>query len=683
MTLVRDAQDPILWTNPDWTPGTAGTFAVVIGVSRYDHLAGGRAPAANTYGLGQLCVSSLTAFRFFRWLRDDYCFPAAPLARVWLLLAPCSAEEEFAPTEPEDADFQGVRMGVPEPSFVGCERAVLAWYAEMQALAADAARASRAFFYFTGHGLEITEEKQILLPSDYLEPPVARPNRAISVLNLRRGLAPLAVRDQFFFLDACRNDHRDLRAQDIEGTPILPTVGSSNTNPARNAVTLYGSASGTQAWSPLDVREGPSIFGRALLEGLSGRRGVQVDCPDNGSGELCDIHTYPLHAFVRGRVSSLLRERGATVEQYVPLGGPILDNPSVTRVPRVDPGTRVETAPDVPPTVFTQALNAPWGWNPHEDASGLDFFRGTDRFSVHEPVTVPDGHEVFGSELVTELWQGARVYSLSKGEWLGASAGYHIHHVEHDLELRVYRVTLSVPEAVGNAWFELGTVDTRFICLLPSEPEGPPRFLLNLFHDAKRRLVRLEAGLSLGQREYLLAHAVKLWERYRRENVLEVASGEDMKHLQELLRLKKRAPLAATIAGTILLRAGRLDLLHDWLENLASWFPSLPDGRVLRFEQRLRESGGKGASPKDVRALLEVRGRGLPFTTEAFGYFARQVEDLQDSEGVPMPMRADLYVVRQWTRTIERYVQSGSLFTVLAGSPEALSPELATDAFPA
>ena len=43
MSLEARTTEPGLWVNPAWQAGTPGTFAVVIGVSAYPHLAGGEA----------------------------------------------------------------------------------------------------------------------------------------------------------------------------------------------------------------------------------------------------------------------------------------------------------------------------------------------------------------------------------------------------------------------------------------------------------------------------------------------------------------------------------------------------------------------------------------------------------------------------------------------------------------
>jgi hypothetical protein len=78
MRLTPSDAEPGLWVNPNWQEGTPGMFAVVIGVSHYPHLADGEVPAPETFGLGQLRVSALTAFEVFRWLARDTVLRTAP-----------------------------------------------------------------------------------------------------------------------------------------------------------------------------------------------------------------------------------------------------------------------------------------------------------------------------------------------------------------------------------------------------------------------------------------------------------------------------------------------------------------------------------------------------------------------------------------------------------------------------
>jgi hypothetical protein len=52
MSLTRIQESPGLWVGRQWQAGTPGLFAVVIGVSSYDHLDGGAAPAPETTASG-------------------------------------------------------------------------------------------------------------------------------------------------------------------------------------------------------------------------------------------------------------------------------------------------------------------------------------------------------------------------------------------------------------------------------------------------------------------------------------------------------------------------------------------------------------------------------------------------------------------------------------------------------
>ena len=86
---------------------------------------------ANQYGLAQLQVSALTAWRFFCWLRDDYQCAQKPLAYCWLLLAPSEAELTYEPKLAEHAW---------PPLFTNCADAIAHCYNAMQQLPAASAQ---------------------------------------------------------------------------------------------------------------------------------------------------------------------------------------------------------------------------------------------------------------------------------------------------------------------------------------------------------------------------------------------------------------------------------------------------------------------------------------------------------------------------------------------------------------
>src|SRR5690606_23393004 len=116
----------------------------------------------------------------------------------------------LAPTPAELAHEPKLGEHCLSPTLQHCEDAIGAWYATMKGLDDQSAAKSRSFFFFSGHGLQVTEDCQILLPQDYLRPPAENVDRALSTQNLANGVKPLKTPHHFFFLDACRNDHNNL-----------------------------------------------------------------------------------------------------------------------------------------------------------------------------------------------------------------------------------------------------------------------------------------------------------------------------------------------------------------------------------------------------------------------------------------------------------------------------------------
>src|SRR4051812_34143285 len=120
------------WINTDWSAGHPGAFALIVGVSRYPFLTG-----RDTYGLDQLCVSALTAWRVFEWLRDDYLHRNCPVAHCWLLLSPTEDELEIAPA---------IRAAAGPAGFNDIKGAIKEWAQAMKDQGEGAA-VSRGFFF--------------------------------------------------------------------------------------------------------------------------------------------------------------------------------------------------------------------------------------------------------------------------------------------------------------------------------------------------------------------------------------------------------------------------------------------------------------------------------------------------------------------------------------------------------
>lgn len=660
MNLQPDLNAPGRWRNTDWAEGEPGTFALIIGVSHYLHLD----KEGKSYSLGQLYVSALTAYRFFCWLRDGYLYTGCPLAKCWLLLSP---------TDAEIAAESHLTQHLQQPTYQNCEDAILDWYSTMALLPKNGAEQSRAFFFFSGHGLEINANQQILLPCDYLRPPVSQLNRALSTVNLHQGLASLEVPRQVFLVDACRNDNQALKAATITGSPILNEWQVSLTNPKRVAPLIHSTISGSQAWQPTSPSEGTSLFGQALLEGLQAPKSLTLDCDHF---DPCAIKIYTLLPFMQERLTQLLKDRSATVQQTISSSDLTEDLP-ITQVPPGGPPRA-----DLPLTTtlveLSKTLDIPAGWQP----TLPEFYDGATM------------HTKFGSEVMTNIWLGARIYSLSQHKWLDepGKKAYALHKIEHGAGTQAYRFVLSIPDSPGHHWLELNDGSQVFACVLPGDEYAHPRFTLEINFEYQqldehglfvrgRWISSLVVSLARDN-QGPLNRAANLWEKYSRLNVTEALQELDAQQAETLVYGKVESPLAATVAAIVLLRASRPDQLHDWLRNLANWFPDRPDGPVLWVEQLLRQNPTSMPSGEAANWLLQLQERGLPHTSEALGYAVQQIRSLFALATLEPSQQSQLVDLQQRLDTAMRFFRPAGLFSVFSANDGTLTPRIVEGRLP-
>ncbi len=652
MRLEARDTEPGLWVNPDWQEGTPGAFAVVIGVSAYTHLEDGDAPADETYGLGQLQVSALTAYRLFRWLTEHYRLDGCPLAKCWLLLSPTDRELEHTPAIAEH---------LTPSTFANCRKALRFWRHHMAQLPQTAAETSRALFFFSGHGLEVHQEHQVLLPSDYLQPPSPSWNDAISTENLTRGLATLAVPHQFFFLDACRNDDYKLRSKRVTGAELLSEHESAEVNPRLVAPLLYATASGQRAFQQPDPQHGLSLFGQALLDGLTGQPYIQLDY----QGDLCAVTLFPLHGYMKERVVQLLQEANARVIQPIKLGGSSIDDELLTHLDR-------SAVPPRSPRPFDVSLVRGADEPDETLLSASEVERSlASRFSV----SVAGPRSFFPIMLANAFV--VRLFALGQRRQL-APNDLVLHQLERNTAADTYRVTLSVldDDPVGY-WLQVddAPAGVSYACILPAEEDTACRYALefDLLSNA-RRLSRFEAFLDHDS-PGLLGSAGALWQRYRTSSIGEAVKTFQTSVLERMVRENLDSSLAATTAALMLLRANRLDLLNDWVRNLANEFESLPDGSALWAEQLMRQTIDANNTSEATDYLIDLLQRGLPHTSETLGYAARFVNILSRSS-MPLTEATATSINRLHDRLQEAlvYFRPGGLFTAYAGFPPNIDP---------
>ena len=654
--LVRDKTRPGLWTRTDWTPNEPGTFAVIIGISLYNHLAGGAGQQAlEQYDLPQLQVSAQTAYRFFQWLQDEYQCPDGLPAKCWLLLAPTKEEiqHEMQITEHMDS-----------PSFQNIDTAVREWFSCMENLSADIAAKSRAIFFFSGHGIEITQNNQLLFPCNYLEPPSPPVlDRAVSTENLWKGLAALYVPNQFFFVDACRNDHDKLRNLEIRGTPILNEPRARGTRP-RNSPILYASASGSQAWQPNSPKDGPSFYGRALLEGLRAFPQVRIDRDQRP----WPVTVPPLHEYVHNRALGLLRAKAPTLDQIVTQGGTLKD--AYPLVTEVNPGP----------------LEHPSGPDPFGRATTLIEKHSDQSATISRPP-----HDFFGSERMEEIWYSAELFNLLDKERKELGNDFVITKVARNRDVRISEFSIKMLNP-GRHWLKVTDArDKSYATLLPGSSQAVNyvvRMQLEFsthpnLNSSPRYLSRMDVKIGEDSPKHFGALA-KIWELYRSGKLggaIQDIKGNGTRILKAMA--PDDLPFAATLFSTIILHTYDYDLLDQVLsllddkhiQNLAFDFPDI---YAVLAERSLRSPTGnsKTNAQTALTYLLEIKKLGLPYFSETLPLLPSLIKYALDFASPSVYQARALHILNSKVTRAMRHYRSGGLFLVLHGASAEISPSL-------
>jgi hypothetical protein len=645
---------PGLFVNPDWQPGTPGTFAVIIGVSEYPYLEGGSEfrEGDDAFTLGQLHVSAATARAFFQWLAEWYDYPPAPPAQCWLLLSPTVSElQAFGDAAVDD-------LVAAPATLTNCELAIQSWYEAMTQLTARAGATSRSLFFFTGHGLEVWQDHQILLPSDYLRRPGRSVNDAISTANLLKGLASSTVTNHFLFADACRNDVPQLREYVVEGRQILNVRSAAATNPDAFTGILYASASGTETWQPRELEQGLSLFGDALVHGLRGVEGIERHGCD---GHHCEIQFPPLKAFVNARMAQLLNEFSSPEKARVRQGGSPPDG-GITLVPDVAaPAPAPGPAPASLASLLAdryQVVHTNLAWTPG-------------RYDPTVPGQFREAHEIFGSERMIEIWaDSARAHDLATGDEVPREEIV-IRQVRRSKDTKAFRISVQLPSSRHGHWLSFTDPrGQRFASSLAVDArERAPVYELTIDFElepehpvdsSSRSVSTVEVRLSPLNRGRL-GRIAEIWDAYETQNAA-VAVGELPDPLLPEIVSGYDGWLPATVASLLLIRARRLVVLPDWWPwPLSDLFPDNPDVSVLRVEQQRLKADEESQHAVALEQLSRLAEQGLPRLAELLPMAWRQLTELP--EQTDAPWRLDL---QDQVRTAMRYHRPGGLFAVYA-----------------
>jgi hypothetical protein len=314
--LDKDNSRRGLWRNSD-AGVQRGIHAVVIGISDYPYLAGGTKAIPKAMGMGQLVLSAATAAQVFAWLRQNGRIGGRPVVSCRLLLAPGDSAPAGKPTE--SAFVQQLTGDWYEnPNFNEIKAAVVDWANEFYPVPRQLSAENGAFFFFSGHGLQVLAQPS-LLARDILNPAsVEGPKNAVAYRSILDALPTYGLGDGLFLFDCCRNGPEAAERLHMVGRSVLDPV-PSDALPPRWMKYLTATESEGRAYQDPDSPKRATLFGQAVLEALEG---VEPNYRPY------DVATIPwrlmfegLESYTRGRVTQLLIDAQAYKTQKVVGGG--------------------------------------------------------------------------------------------------------------------------------------------------------------------------------------------------------------------------------------------------------------------------------------------------------------------------------------------------------------------------
>jgi hypothetical protein len=155
---------------------------------------------------------------------------------------------------------------------------------------------------------------------------------------------------------------------------------------------------------------------------------------------------------------------------------------------------------------------------------------------------------------------------------------------------------------------------------------------------------------------------------------------------EELLRRKMADPFGAALGGFVLLRLNELTRLHNWADNLAQWFPWLPDGPIIAGEA----AALTGDHQRAVANFCEAARRGLPVFADGFSMLVsrlREYDRAQQLPGTAADLRAEVSAHAMRLMPLSPLVNftrislaiHGARLDDLLGSQKSANPELGAD----
>jgi hypothetical protein len=639
--------------------------ALVIGVSQYRHLAGGRGPLSDdplAQGLGQLSAAATSAARVALWIRDHFDPPTAGKGSIRLLVSPSPGE-----VLPD-------HISAPPATTDEVSTALFEWRRDVRADEDNV-----ALLYVAGHGIQTSMEGGILLLEDFGRPFALTPLAgAVDIESVRRGIVSdpnlpdtHTPKLQFYFYDACRVIPPATENYFVLNAGITLEVPRTKRLPKASLVS-FGARSQSSAFADPKLRS--TLFSRALLDCLNSRAQVHTDgrtvryselqpALEESVLELADFYDEDQEATFGGGGSSTVAvhrrpDRGVfgtdmearaqgtrSVRFDIHPSLPVLARAADVVIG--EPGNG-DDGIDMPiGRGFEAVVPLPWGgeYIEHFDVEPGDG-------EVHVPVHVPLGRLESPPSRRTRRFRAASldVATISQGirflQWDGIGFVPHVSppYMSNPRPAELGEVTIKV--ALSDKSFRamegLSYInDDNFEEI---HPDPTSVFFQIESGYGESSIVALPLGTGSGRECEVTIHskrgqlAVSARPNFGRTSVVAgylhtgradralVAMGDDA---AELLRGKIEDPIGAAIGGYALLKLNRLDRMHDWPENLARWFRWLPDGAVIAGAVAAR----RGERNMALRWFERASRRGIPIFSEGLSLLSTDIRALVRGPG--------------------------------------------------
>lgn len=232
---------------------------LAIGVGSYRHLPGGSEPRVgqDLFGLRQLTGPPLSAQMFVDWVARIH-HPQAALGTIDLLISGQGHRSADGPAE---------AAAIEVPTAANVRAAFERWYA-----ACDTDERNVALLYFCGHGVE--RESLFLLLEDFGASSLRLLENAIDIDQTYRGMARNRAREQYLFVDACREiPFQALRM--LSGSAMVLVTPELVGDPRLDTAMMLATSGGAKAYG---LTGEATRFTRALIEALDGL-GARLEGP--------------------------------------------------------------------------------------------------------------------------------------------------------------------------------------------------------------------------------------------------------------------------------------------------------------------------------------------------------------------------------------------------------------------